>query len=106
MSHNAYAVHLISPHHTGILSSHIIIRRGERSTVRYFERKRDHAHLTFTIVYLYNCSILLLVWGFPGGSDGKESACNAGDLGSIPELGRSLRERNGNSLQYSFWEMP
>ena len=28
--------------------------------------------------------------GFPGGSDGKESACNVGDLGSIPELGRSL----------------
>ena len=39
--------------------------------------------------------------GFPGGSDSKESACNAGDLGSIPELGRSPRERNGNPLQYS-----
>ena len=32
----------------------------------------------------------LLVKGFPGGSDGKESACNAGDLGLIPGLGRSL----------------
>ena len=31
-------------------------------------------------------------WGFPGGSDGKESACNAGDLGSIPDLGRSPGE--------------
>ena len=40
--------------------------------------------------------------GFPGGSDGKESACNAGDPGSIPELGRSLGERNGYPLQYSF----
>ena len=39
--------------------------------------------------------------GFPGGSDGKESACNAGDLGSIPGLGRSPGERNGNPLQYS-----
>ena len=42
--------------------------------------------------------------GFPGGSDGKESACNAGDLGSIPGLGRSSGEGNGNPLQYSFLE--
>ena len=37
----------------------------------------------------------------PGGSDGKESACNAGDLGLIPGLGRSPGEGNGNPLQYS-----
>ena len=43
---------------------------------------------------------------FPGGSDGKESACKAGDLGSIPGLGRSLREGNGYSLQYSCLENP
>ena len=39
--------------------------------------------------------------GFPGGSDGKESACNAGDLGSIPGLGRSSGEGNGYPLQDS-----
>ena len=39
--------------------------------------------------------------GFPGGSAGKESACNAGDLGSIPELGRSPEEGTGYPLQYS-----
>ena len=39
--------------------------------------------------------------GFPGGSDGKESACNAGDLGSIPGLGRSPGERKGYPVQYS-----
>ena len=39
--------------------------------------------------------------GFPGGSDGKESACNVGDSGLIPGLGRSPGEGNGNSLQYS-----
>jgi len=39
--------------------------------------------------------------GFPGGSDGKESACNTGDLGLIPGLGRSPGEGNGNPLQYS-----
>ena len=42
--------------------------------------------------------------GFPGGSDGKESAFNAGDLGSIPGLGRSPLEGNGNPLQYSCLE--
>ena len=39
--------------------------------------------------------------GFPGGSAGKESACNAGDLGLIPGLGRSPREGNSYPLQYS-----
>ena len=38
---------------------------------------------------------------FPGGSDGKESACNAGDLASIPGSGRSLGEGNGYLIQYS-----
>ena len=36
--------------------------------------------------------------GFPGGSEGKESACNAGDPGSIPGSGKSPGERNGNPL--------
>ena len=43
---------------------------------------------------------------FPGGSDGKTSASNAGDLGSIPGLGRSPGEGNGNPLQYSCLENP
>ena len=45
--------------------------------------------------------------GFPGSSDGKESDCNAEDLGSIPGLGRSSREGKGN-LSYSSslaWEI-
>jgi len=42
--------------------------------------------------------------GFPGGSDGKESACNVGDLGSIPGLERSPRGGHGNPLQYSCLE--
>jgi len=44
--------------------------------------------------------------GFPGGSDGKESTCNAEDVGSIPGLGRSLGEGNGNPLQCSCLENP
>ena len=42
--------------------------------------------------------------GFPGGSDGKASACNEGDLGSIPGSGRSPGEGNGNPVQYSCLE--
>ena len=42
----------------------------------------------------------------PGGSDGKESAYNAGDPGSIPRLGRFPGEGNGNPLQYSCLENP
>ena len=44
--------------------------------------------------------------GFPGGSDGKESMCSVGDLGSIPGLGRSLGGGHGNSLLYSCLENP
>ena len=43
---------------------------------------------------------------FPGGSDGKESAYNAGDPGSIPRSGRSPGEGNGNPLQYCCLENP
>ena len=39
--------------------------------------------------------------GFPGGSAGKESTCNAGDLGTVPGLGRSPGDRKGYSLQHS-----
>ena len=47
-----------------------------------------------------------LALAFPGGSDGKESACNAGDLGSIPGLGRSPGGGHGNPLQCSCLEDP
>ena len=42
----------------------------------------------------------------PGGSDGKESTCSAGDLGSIPGLGRSPGGGHGNPLQYACLENP
>ena len=44
--------------------------------------------------------------GFPGGSDGKEYSCNAGDLGSIPRSGRSPGKGNSNPHQYSCLENP
>ena len=44
--------------------------------------------------------------GFPGGSDGKESACNVGNLGSVPQLGRSPGEGHGNPLQCTSLDNP
>ena len=48
--------------------------------------------------------VAMLPKGFPGDSDSKESACNVGDLGSVPELRRSPGEENVYPLQYSFLE--
>ena len=53
---------------------------------------------------LVDISIPIYIWGFPCGSDGKESAHNAGELGSIPRLGGSPGEGNGSPLQYSCLE--
>ena len=47
---------------------------------------------------------LFLLWSFPGGSDGKDLACNVGDLGTIPGLESSPGEGNGYPLQYSWLE--
>ena len=46
------------------------------------------------------------ILGFPHSSDGKESVCNAGDLGSVPGLGRSPEEGNGSPLQILAWRSP
>ena len=48
----------------------------------------------------------LMEAGFPGGSVSKESACNAGEAGTVPKLGRSSGEGNGNPPQYSCLENP
>ena len=52
----------------------------------------------------HDCATELNLWGFPGGSDGKESACSVGDLSSILGSGRSPGEENGNPLQDSCLE--
>ena len=49
---------------------------------------------------------VITLQGFPGGSEGKVSACNVGDLGSVPGSGRSPEEGNGNPLQWSCLENP
>ena len=84
-------------------SVHVVLKPG----LKGFEH-----HLTAwemsTAVQQCEHSLALPFFGidFPGGSDGKAFAYNAGDLGSIPGLGRSPGEGNGNPLQYSCLENP
>ena len=61
---------------------------------------------TISVSRLHKCFSLskASVWGFPCGSDGNESACNVGNPGLIPELGRSPAEGHGNPFQYSYME--
>ena len=54
--------------------------------------------------YIFKCSFKTQIQGFPGGSDGKEFACNAGDLDSTPGLGRFPEGGHGNPLQHSCLE--
>ena len=55
-------------------------------------------------IYIY--IMYICIWGFPGGSDCKESTYNAGNPSSIPGSGRSPGEGNDNPFQYSFLENP
>ena len=67
------------------------------SEVSQTEKSKHH------MIYIYVCVCVCI---FPGGSDGKESACSVGDLGSIPGLGRSPGGGHGNPLQYPCLENP
>ena len=58
------------------------------------------------VVYIFPKLPCNICTGFPGGSDGKESACNEGDLGLIPGLGRFPGGEHGNPLQYPCLENP
>ena len=59
--------------------------------------KRNRSELFCKIKHIF----IIYLLGFPGGSAGKQSVCNAGDLGSIPGLGRFPGEGNSYPLQYS-----
>ena len=83
-------------------------RGAPRATVHrvaksWTQLKQLSAH-SHTRILLFSCNLWPM--GFAGGSDGKESACNAGDPGLIPASGRFPREGNGNPLQYSCLEKP
>ena len=81
------------------------------------KKKKNKGKVTATVIWLGKWALILLSLplvkhrcvsplGFPHSSVGKSSACNAGDLGSVPGLGRSPGEGNSNPLQYSCLENP
>ena len=86
-----------TPDPAGSVSSHLVARDVNQTDLFSL---LILALATFIYGFLYQQS------GFPGGSAGKESACTAGDLGSIPGSGRSPGGRNGNLPQYSCLENP
>ena len=61
---------------------------------------------SLSVSLLKDIFVIFEIWQlrFPGGSDGKASACNAGDLDSIPGSGRSFGEGNGNPPWYAYLE--
>ena len=78
---------------------------SEKKNSRKFQKAS--LHLQHAGSYLHDIYIALVIitsLGFRGGSEGKASACNARDSGSIPGSGRSPEEENGNPLQYSCLE--
>ena len=73
---------------------------GQRSLVGYSPWGHKKSDTTERLHFTHS----VLTMGFPHGSDGKESACNAEDPGSIPGSGKSPGERNGYPFQYSYLE--
>ena len=75
------------------------------ATAKLYQKKLDFVG-SVRISRIQDNSRLRQTKGFPGGSDGKESDFNAGDLGLIPGSGRSPGEESGTPLQYSCPENP
>ena len=82
----------------GIWSHHFTANRWGNSGWLYFSGHQNHCKMVIAAMELKDTYSLEV--GFPGGSDSKASAHNAGDLGLISGLGRPLGEGNGNPLQY------
>ena len=74
--------------------------------VRLYCQHGSHWPHGYLHLFYFSIFLLFCIGGFPGGSDGKESASNIGDLGLIPGWERSPGEGHGNPLQYSCLENP
>ena len=79
-------------------------KRSKLDAWTTLESRKDLNWMVFGVLNYIKSAFIIR--GFPGGSDGKEFACNAGDLGLIPGLGRPPGEGNGYLLQYSCLENP
>ena len=88
----------------------ISIQKSQNLLIFYFKKLTNITFLKFIIIVIQYLNIYFRTntykVGFPGGSDGKESAFNAGDRGSIPGMGRSLGKGNGYPHQYFAWKIP
>ena len=84
------------------LPRHFTRAAVEFSPLNFWSKKVNMWRKMCLIIKQPNISLT----SFPGGSDGKESACDTGDVGLIPGWGRSPGEGNGNPLQYSCLENP
>ena len=86
--------------------SHVLIITNSCIDIEALKRSLDKNPLQslWGSLQSEDVSFLRQNWGFPGGSDGKESSCNAGDQGLVPKSGRSPGEGNGYPLQYSCLE--
>jgi len=82
------------------------LHEKEKASILIIARERENLQKTENNHNLMNIFLRTHYRGFPGSSDCKASAYNAGELGSIPGLGRSPGEGNGNPLQYSCLENP
>ena len=96
---------------TALKSNHIPMKLLEKSKKKKARIKIFINQITFKyqgIIHIFVCvNIHIYIHlSIPGGSDDKASACNAGDLGSMPPSGRSPGERNSNPLLYSCLENP
>ena len=84
-----------------------IIQVSEQNIIEIIiYHQTNHPPCTHTHIHPLGHILMTSLWGFPGGSDGKESASNARDSGSILGLGRSPEEGNGYPLRYSCLENP
>ena len=79
---------------------------GEMLCIKQFPDYRVYILLVCVFQQQDHCLTFSECMSFPGGSDSKEPACNVGDLGSVPGLGRSPGGGHGNPLQYSHLENP
>ena len=87
-----------------------IINREKKGTLEkpiyFMQHVYDKEHIKISIKIETHIECLLAILGFPCGSAGKESACNAGDLGSIPGLGRSPGEGKATHSSILAWGIP